>query len=84
MWTIVTICDKDSEQNTTLPFNFAYEEDAKALREILVERTCLNHKVTPSDYANVGGHPGLITREEVNGKTSFINVQVSTEWVSNA
>lgn len=81
MWTIVTICDKDPEQNITLPFNFAYEEDAKALREILVERSCLNHKVIPSDYSSSGGHPGLISREVVNGETKFINVQITTEWV---
>lgn len=81
MWTIVTICNKDPEQNTTLPFNFAYEEDAKALREILVERSCLDHKVIPSDYTNIGGHPGLISREIVDGETKFINVQITTEWV---
>lgn len=80
MWTIVTICDKDSEQNTTLPFNFAYEEDAKALREILVERSCLNHKVVTVDDYMIKGHPGLISREVVDGKIKFINAQTSLEW----
>jgi len=84
MWTIVTVCDNDPEQNTTLPFNFAYEEDAKALRSILVEKTCLNHKIVQVDSYMVKGHPGIISRETVGDEIKFINVQTSLGWTKTS